>query len=1005
MTQRIPWILFDREDHELLVIVNEVINRDESRKNIKNLLNPYLHPHGIKEMAASRELRIAYAVIHLLNSLEVGEAKDRLNALRSLRDEVLFSANSHLRKNTARVLIQIMKKLVRSRGDYRNRLELAHDFRMAASGKPRIIRDQLRKHHLLEMSEEWNQIATDDHVHDVNTKGRKSPTHLIMDAWIKGIRRLKVIYYNYVRTDVALELLEAAEIMDIRVRIGVELSARFRNRYVQLIWAPRGLLSPQDFVRFLEEPEVQAFMEEGRRVSHYKQRYVFSILNEFNRKHRLVLCKTYGLDIPPLDETDFLTFVGAGQVSILHLAEFIHAKLLPLMRARTEELRDGYAHLDQEERTGVSALVEEMNTLDSETIVERYLRLSQNPEVEDFSVPRNDPDVPELLKLSPQDIIERVDHLHAGYSITLGLSDLSIEDVLELLYDCRGMITHLENFNLKDYVVGKNPHYGFINTLQRAINDNDVIALKRIIRDILERLETSNHLDREDRIAKLTAILRDIESFQSFYSGTLLKSRVGSDSTGRSHHLYGMGMVIKDTLPHRAQREIKQSPPTSRLNVPVNTRVCLRVHYIPRLQRSMFLDTLYRYVSSLPGLRFVGKKRREDWEIMPYSTVIGGTGNVITLGGIDMERTNQLHLTPPESGNRNPGLSWDYLNSGLKNWIKVITGFVPAFLTFYLTKDWWLLAYFGAFIWFGITGMRNILQSVLGGGGLRRSPLLRWNDYVSWDRLSDSLLFTGFSVPLLDYIIKTLLLDRIFGITVATGPVVLYTVMAVTNGMYISAHNAFRGLPRGAVFGNFFRTILSIPLAVLFNMALGGILSGFGIAAVDSVLQKWAAIISKGASDCVAGIIEGLADRYQNIRTRLRDYRSKLGQLFDTYSRLEIIFPESDVLEMFEFPDRLIDRVKERTGDLDKIIIINSLDLLYFWMYQPRARVALQMIFKDMSPEEHRIFLGTQAVLEQDREVSQLFVDGIVGRNFSRALSFYLDRSRHYLDTMKQLLA
>jgi len=54
-------------------------------------------------MAASRELRIAYAVVHLLNSLEVGEEKDRLAALRSLRDEVLYSTKSYLRKNTARV--------------------------------------------------------------------------------------------------------------------------------------------------------------------------------------------------------------------------------------------------------------------------------------------------------------------------------------------------------------------------------------------------------------------------------------------------------------------------------------------------------------------------------------------------------------------------------------------------------------------------------------------------------------------------------------------------------------------------------------------------------------------------------------------------------------------------------------------------------------------------------------------------------------------------------------
>ncbi|MCK4534867.1 MAG: hypothetical protein KAT81_04990, partial [Syntrophobacterales bacterium] len=331
MDRGVSKMLFDKQDHELLVIVNEVLNRDKSRKYLKNLLNPYLHPHGIKEMAASKELRVAYAVIHLLNSLEVGEAEDRLSALRSLRDEVLYSAQSFLRKNTARVLLQIMKKLVQARGDYRRQLELAHDFRITASGKPRIVREQLRRYHLLEMPEEWNQIATDDHVHDVNTKGRKSSTHLIMDAWIKGIRRIKVIYYNHVKADVAEELLKAAEIMGIRVRIGVEFSVRFHDRYVLLVWAPRGLLDAQDYLNFLKKKPVESFMAEGHRVSEYQRRYIMAVLREFNDRHRYAIEDSYGFLPPLLDQEEFLSFVGVGQASLLHLAEYMHTKILPVM--------------------------------------------------------------------------------------------------------------------------------------------------------------------------------------------------------------------------------------------------------------------------------------------------------------------------------------------------------------------------------------------------------------------------------------------------------------------------------------------------------------------------------------------------------------------------------------------------------------------------------------------------------------------------------------------------
>jgi len=1004
MGSQIQKILFDREDHELLVIVDEVLNRDKSREYIKNLLNPHLHPHGIKEMAASRELRIAYAVAHLLNSLEVGESKERLSALRALRDEVLYSAKSHLRINTARVLIQIMKKLVRSRGDYRTRLELAHDFRMAASGKPKIIRMELKKHHLLEMPEQWNQIATDDHVHDINTKGRKSSTHLIMDAWIKGIRSLKIIYYNYLRADVAAELLEAAEIMKIRVRIGVEFTPRFRNRYIQLIWAPRGLFDVNDYLHFLKEPAVVEFASEGKKVADYRKHYVLKILNEFNKRHRISLRKSYGINIEPLNETAFLSFVGAGQVSILHLAEYIHTKILPAMVDRADEQKKAYADADDKERGRISHLLEEMNDLDSEAIVERYLRPINNLDIEDPNIPKHGPDIPDLLCINPQELVEKLNMLHSGYSITLGLSDMNIEDVIEILYDCKGMITHLENFNLKDYVTGRNPQYAQINELQRAINSGNVIMLKKIIRNCIERLGTSGHEDRQDRIEKLTRILRDIDSFQSYYRGTLLKSRIGSDSAGRSHHSYGMGMVIKDTLPIRVQKEIEHSGEDMYSSIPVYTGVYLQANYLPRKIDSPVLASLYRVASRLPGLELIGKKRHDNWEMIRHSTLIGEPGNLITLGGIEQKSTNDLTVRSLEIQSNTRRITWKYLNSSLKNWIKVLAGFIPAFLTFYLTKDWWLLAYFGAVIWFCITGLRNIIQSVLGGGGVGRSPLLKWNDYVSWERLTDSLLYTGFSVPLLDYFIKTILLENVFGVTVSTAPILLYSVMALANGLYISTHNAFRGFHKAVVFGNFFRTVLSIPIAVLFNILIGGALAALGVSGADLILQKWAAIISKAASDCVAGVIEGFADRYQNIRIRIRDYRSKLEAIFNSYTQMEILYPESDVLDMLESPKEFIYTIQKEAGDLENIFIINALDLLYFWMYQPRARSALRMILKTMSAEERIILLRTQSVLERNREISQLFIDGIVGRNFSHALAFYLDRSGHYLKKMKEVI-
>jgi hypothetical protein len=490
---------------------------------------------------------------------------------------------------------------------------------------------------------------------------------------------------------------------------------------------------------------------------------------------------------------------------------------------------------------------------------------------------------------------------------------------------------------------------------------------------------------------------------RDLYKGVPLKARIGSDSTGRSPRVHGMGLAIKDTLPRRAQDQIRNPRARSRESIPVRISAVRRTTFHPRSSPNTFGSVFYRYLRRIPLLRLLGFEKCGDWVVQEGSTCLAKHGNVVTLGGVQAYADNGLTVEPSKSEKHRTRFSWKYLNTVFKNGLKAFIGFVPAFATFALTKDWWLLAYFGAFIWFGITGLRNILQSVLGGGGIRRSPLLRWGDYVNWERLTDSLLFTGFSVPLLDYITKTLILDRGFNITTATNPVALYAVMALMNGVYISSHNVVRGLPRGAVFGNFFRSVLSIPVAIGFNVATGGILGSAGVTGVEEILQKWAAVISKAASDLVAGIIEGISDRYQNIRKRLRDYRTKLAQLFETYAKLELLFPEVKTLELLKYPEKFGATQSGEVHDFKKIMIIDALDLFYFWMYQPRARSALRLLIRTLSDEERQILVLSQSVLTQQKEITLLFAEGLVGKNFSKALAFYLDHSREYLDALKRI--
>ena len=113
MAERWSDIYFDKQDKDILSLVNRILD-SRTGPSDDGLFDPNLHPHGIKELAATPVARMAYAVINLLRNLEVGDAqaRDRLLALEVLYDEVLNSAHSLLRRNTARVLMQIMKDMV-----------------------------------------------------------------------------------------------------------------------------------------------------------------------------------------------------------------------------------------------------------------------------------------------------------------------------------------------------------------------------------------------------------------------------------------------------------------------------------------------------------------------------------------------------------------------------------------------------------------------------------------------------------------------------------------------------------------------------------------------------------------------------------------------------------------------------------------------------------------------------------------------------------------------------
>ncbi|MCQ2444720.1 MAG: hypothetical protein MJ061_04425, partial [Mailhella sp.] len=686
-------LFFDRQDREILRMINKIIDNGPSCDLEHRIFNSSLHPHGILNLTTTHAYRMAHAVINLLGSLSKASApEDRLAALASLREEVLHSAQTTFRYNTGRVLIQIMKSIIRSRDDETEQLKLVHDFRMAASGNPRIVRRFLTRHYLMEMPEEWNQLTMDHHVHDANTKGRKNATFLIMDAWIKGIRYLTVVYYNYINPDVARELLGAAKIMGIDVRIGIEFKACFRRRYVNFVWTPRGFSDSETFLEFFASEPIVEFMREGRAVTLWEQQQVLATLGCWNRRHSIELSREFHIDAPQLDEAEFMAFVDKGQTSLLHLAEFAHKKLLPALRARVEELEKRIDEVDADSAITIADEIHVLDMLTPTALLHRYLNPDKNPTLPSTQSPADD-DRPPLLKIEAKDLLEKLASLRSGYRITLQLSGLSSEDVLVLLWKGQGFITHLELFNMKEWKEGRLADLEAINELQLALNHGGVMHLKRILRGMEQALELSDDEDADERRREILEITANIRSLQSLYLQTPLYSQIGSDSTSHLGNRYGMGLAVAETLPSNARKRLSHNKRISTFKLPLNVRLYYRDTYRDE-HRSPGENSIVGFVRNTLGFRRFGMTQKREWRAELDKVSIANSGNVITMGGLNPDVDNGLTVTSETAPVKSKGPGRDYYNTAYSNFLKVLIGFIPSAASFLYTQDWWFLAWF-----------------------------------------------------------------------------------------------------------------------------------------------------------------------------------------------------------------------------------------------------------------------------------------------------------------------
>jgi len=244
------------------------------------------------------------------------------------------------------------------------------------------------------------------------------------------------------------------------------------------------------------------------------------------------------------------------------------------------------------------------------------------------------------------------------------------------------------------------------------------------------------------------------------------------------------------------------------------------------------------------------------------------------------------------------------------------------------------------------------------------------------------------------------LLDQEFGMDILNAPVITYAALGVAFGLFKMFTHVLRGFSVRSLLVDALCTLLSLPLMFAFHHILlyGAEMMGHEA----TLLVPFTVFVVKLASDTAVGIADGMADRERNLRLRMNDYHARLNSALALYSRLEAMFPENNVLNMLDHPAALLDKLEQRDPQFRLALIINALDLMYFWFYQPRANYALKRHLRRFSPGERIVLLRMQGVLRLEKQISQLLVHGLLGDSFASPLSFYVTNCENYLRQMNE---
>jgi hypothetical protein len=832
---------FTSEIRELCEVLNRKLEQieDGSKETIVS------HPGGFYRELYRRRISIAESYIRVVRDLESDHYEKRLWALRNLIRQSFHAKTIKLPLNTARVQINLIKEAIKNRNNRRKQLELLSDFTLASYGEEQVIRKLCKKFYLIEVPDIGKPLRDlgmgwDYHVHDNLSEGRKTPSQVLLDAFIKGISEVVLTYYTFKDENIVKEAYEAGQILGIKVQVGIEFSVGPKWNRRHFMYLPPYSEEVCELIKFFKKHEknLTSFFAGLNENTERRKQTVSKMLETFNHEYLPKINEGYSPGspqyCPPVRWDDLKTIVLDGQASRIHLGELLFSKLKPIYFKRIlfekaqYELAD-YEHLRKELSTLEFNIVkaryarirEDYTTLSADGLRQKYIDGSTREDYDSFF--KSEEEILPILVATGGSVI----YIHP--------LEEGLEKAIQTILQYHESITHVESFNMQDSFKRNPNDLRLLNTFINLLNTGNSKDLKILLKDLNIQPSDESFL----------------EGVFSCYQERPLIPLCGSDSTGRNPTIPGMGFISPERIPKKMRRYYERN------------------HYALPLPISQLILS-YRERGSSSNNHGRGIILSMGKTVEPFYNPVGDEEEFEKIGIIN---------------------AWRYLNPFLKMILRITVSFPVAYFTIGLGY---------ALIWFGITFFRNILVDLISAKG---SNPRDWSmGDINFENATQSLFWTGFSVPLLTLV--KLRADAFFILTNLTNNIlrqmIRFFAICFTNGAYISAHNRLRRFDEKVIKANFFRSVFAWPPATFFSF-LGDLLF------VPSIVQ------AKFWSDFVAALIEGTGKSTKQIHLRKRDLLEILPQLFS-------------------------EERKEQT--------IAMLDTLYIWAERRKGKTSLKQILQ-----------------------------------------------------------